>query len=85
MSKLKHFFGAYGRSPNSYYATVSSIPSDIDGKVKNRSQFIESLLQWRKKQQQQEMVEACMLLDEMNLEWDNAWQQAGITDWEASG
>jgi len=58
----------------------------IDEKVKNRSQLIESLLQqWRKKQEQQEMVEACMLLDEMNLEWDDEWAQAAITDWEASG
>jgi antitoxin ParD1/3/4 len=58
----------------------------IDEKVKNRSQLIESLLQqWRKKQEQQEMVEACMLLDEMNLEWDDEWEQAAITDWEASG
>lgn len=58
----------------------------IDEKVKNRSQLIESLLQqWRKKQQEQEMVEACMLLDEMNLEWNDEWEQAAITDWEASG
>jgi antitoxin ParD1/3/4 len=58
----------------------------VDEKVKNRSQLIESLLQqWRKKQEQQDMVEGCMLLDEMSLEWDDEWEQAAITDWEASG
>lgn len=56
----------------------------LDQKVENRSQLIESLLQrWRKQQEQRILVEAAIALDE--LEWDEAWQQAAITDWEASG
>jgi metal-responsive CopG/Arc/MetJ family transcriptional regulator len=49
----------------------------IDDRVENRSRLIELLLQaWRKQQEQQAME----LADE-----DEAWQQAAITDWEASG
>ncbi|GAP98105.1 hypothetical protein [Leptolyngbya sp. NIES-2104] len=56
----------------------------LDQKVENRSQLIEALLQrWRKQQEQQILVEAAIALDE--LEWDEEWQQAAITDWEASG
>lgn len=56
----------------------------LDQKVENRSQLIESLLQrWRHQQEQQILVEAAIALDE--LEWDEEWQQATITDWEASG
>ena len=28
---------------------------------------------------------ACALVDELELGWDSEWQQAAITDWEASG
>ena len=28
---------------------------------------------------------ACALVDELKLGWDSEWQQAAITDWEASG
>ena len=61
----------------------------IGDRVENRSQLIELLLQgWRKQQEPQAMVEACLLLDELSNELtdeDEAWQQAAITDWEASG
>jgi len=61
----------------------------IDDRVENRSRLVEVLLQaWRKQQEQQAMVEACLLLDELSDELtdeDEAWQQAAITDWEASG
>lgn len=58
----------------------------IDQQVDNRSQLIESLLQhWRKNQEDQAMVEACILLDELNLGWDEACEQAAITDWAVSG
>jgi hypothetical protein len=43
---------------------------------------------WRKQQEQQAMVEACLLLDELIDELadeEEAWQQAAITYWEASG
>lgn len=61
----------------------------IDDRVENRSRLIELLLlAWRKQQEQQAMVEACLLLDELSDELadeEEAWQQAAITDWEASG
>ena len=61
----------------------------IDDRVENRSRLIEILLQaWRKQQEQQAMVEACLLLDELSDELadeEEAWQQAAITHWEASG
>jgi Arc/MetJ-type ribon-helix-helix transcriptional regulator len=61
----------------------------VDNRVDNRSQLVEKLLQtWRKQQEQQAMVEACLLLDELNdlsNDEDEAWQQAAIIDWEVSG
>jgi metal-responsive CopG/Arc/MetJ family transcriptional regulator len=57
----------------------------IDTKVGDRSRLVENLLQiWRKQQEEQAMVEACLLLDRLNEE-DDKWQQAAIIDWEASG
>ncbi len=58
----------------------------VDDRVENRSRLIEGLLQaWRKQQEQQAMVEACLLLDELSNDEDAAWQQAAIIDWEVSG
>jgi metal-responsive CopG/Arc/MetJ family transcriptional regulator len=67
-----------------------SLPNElvqyIDGRVGNRSQLIESLLQeWRKHQEQQAMVEACLALDELNVGWGEEWEQSAIIDWEVSG
>lgn len=67
-----------------------SLPDELvdylDQQVDNRSQLIESLLQqWRKTQEDQAMAEACVLLDELELGWDEECEQAAITDWEASG
>jgi metal-responsive CopG/Arc/MetJ family transcriptional regulator len=68
-----------------------SLPNElvryVDERVVNRSQLIESLLSdWQKKQQQQAMLTACLILDEQTLIEDDAqWQQAAITDWEVSG
>ncbi len=68
-----------------------SLPNDlvryVDERVVNRSQLIESLLSaWQKKQQQQAMLTACLILDEqISVEDDEEWQQAEITDWEVSG
>ena len=66
-----------------------SLPDELvnylDQRVDNRSQLIESLLQqWRKAQEDQAMAEACVLLDELELGWDEQCEQAAITDWEAS-
>jgi metal-responsive CopG/Arc/MetJ family transcriptional regulator len=58
----------------------------IDNRVDNRSKLIESLLlNWQKKQQQELMVAACLALDEHQSTEEAEWQQAAITDWEASG
>ena len=57
--------------------------SYVDDRVENRSRLVERLLQlWRKQQEKQAMVEACLLLDQLNDE-DLAWQQASVIDWEA--
>jgi metal-responsive CopG/Arc/MetJ family transcriptional regulator len=56
----------------------------IDQRVENRSRLVEVLLQPRRKQQEQQaMVEACLLLDELSDELtdeEEAWQQAAIID-----
>ena len=58
----------------------------VDDRVENRSRLIEWLLQaWRKQQEKQAMVEACLLLDDLINDEDAAWQQAAIIDWEVSG
>ena len=58
----------------------------VDDHVENRSRLIEGLLQaWRKQQEKQAMVEACLLLDDLTNDEDAAWQQAAIIDWEVSG
>jgi len=61
--------------------------SYVDDRVENRSRLIEGLLQaWRKQQEKQAMVDACLLLDELSgSNNEEAWQQAAITDWEVSG
>ncbi len=61
----------------------------VDDRVENRSRLVEGLLQaWRNQQENQAMVEACLLLDELSdqsNDEDEAWQQAAIIDWEVSG
>ncbi|GFE70471.1 hypothetical protein [Chroococcus sp. FPU101] len=55
-------------------------------KVDDPNILIESLLQeWRKQEEDQELAQACKLVDELKLGWDNEWQQAAFTDWEVSG
>lgn len=57
----------------------------IDQKVENRSALIESLLQqWQQQQEDEALVVACALIDELELGWGSEWQNAAITDWEAS-
>ena len=60
----------------------------VDDRVENRSRLVEGLLQaWRKQQEKQAMVDACLLLDDLSgsNDEDEAWQQAAIIDWEVSG
>ncbi|MBG1269019.1 ribbon-helix-helix domain-containing protein [Nostoc sp. WHI] len=57
----------------------------IDQKVENRSALIEVLLkQWQQQQEDRALAIACSLVDELELGWDSEWQNAAITDWEAS-
>ena len=67
-----------------------SIPDDlliyIDQKVNNRSALIEALArQWKRQQEDQALAEACTLVDQLDLGWDESCQSAMITDWEVSG
>lgn len=67
-----------------------SIPDDlliyIDQKVDNRSALIETLARrWKMQQEDQALAEACTLVDQLDLGWDESFQNAMITDWEVSG
>jgi metal-responsive CopG/Arc/MetJ family transcriptional regulator len=67
-----------------------SLPDDllryIDSKVSNRSALLESLVrQWRSQQQDEALAEACALVDQLELGWDEECQTAMTTDWEVSG
>jgi len=64
------------------YATLGSNLGGIN--VMKVSISLSDNLEWRKQQEQKAMVEACLLLDQLNDE-DTEWQQAAIMDWEASG
>jgi hypothetical protein len=62
------------------------IPDDlliyIDQKVDNRSALIETLArQWKMQQENQALAEACELVDQLDLGWDESCQNAMITDW----
>jgi Arc/MetJ-type ribon-helix-helix transcriptional regulator len=60
----------------------------VDDRVENRSRLVEGLLQaWRKQQEKQAMLEACLFLDELDRlnDEEQVWQQAAIIDWEVSG
>jgi hypothetical protein len=67
-----------------------SIPDDllayIDRKVDNRSALLESLVKhWQAQQEDQALADACGLVDQLGLGWDETCQNAMITDWEVSG
>lgn len=58
----------------------------INQQVENCSALIENLLkQWRQEQEDAALAIACSLVDELELGWQSEWQNAAITDWEASG
>ncbi len=52
----------------------------MNERVVNRSQLIESLLlAWQRKQHQQSMLTACLILDKQtSVEDDEEWQQAAV-------
>lgn len=58
----------------------------LDQKVDNCSALIEFLIeQWRRQQEDEALAQACALVDELDLGWDDEWQDKAITDWKASG
>ncbi len=86
MLLLSSIVGSRELAMNVSISLPDELVAYLDQRVENRSQLIESLLkQWRKNQEEQAMAEACILLDEMNLGWDEECEQAAIIDWEASG
>ena len=91
MVTTKTHFLEITKHPQTQMAQISVSLSDdllayLDGKVENSSVLIESLLQqWQQQQEKQALAEACKLVDELNLGWDEEWQTQAIIDWEASG
>ena len=67
-----------------------SLPDELvnylDQKVKDKSIFITSILQqWRQQQEAEELAQACLVVDELELGWTDEWQTAANIDSEASG
>lgn len=67
-----------------------SLPNElvdyVDHHVGNRSALIETLLkQWQQQKEIQALAEACEVVDELELGWDEECQTAAIIDLEASG
>jgi antitoxin ParD1/3/4 len=67
-----------------------SLPDELvnylDQKVTDKSIFIASILQkWRQQQEAEELAQACLAVDELELGWTDEWQTAAIIDSEASG
>ena len=58
----------------------------LDQKVSNRNDLIEKLLvQWKSQLEDEELAQACAIVDQLGLGWQEEWQQAAIIDWEVSG
>lgn len=67
-----------------------SLPDELanylEQKVPDKSIFITSLLEkWRKQKEAEELAEACLAVDELELGWTEEWQTAAIIDSEVSG
>jgi hypothetical protein len=72
-------------------ATISiSLPDELvqylDQKVKDKNLLITSILQqWQRQQEDQELAQACSIIDELDLGWTEECQTAAIMDLEVSG
>ena len=72
-------------------ATISiSLPDELvhylDQKVGDKNLLITSILQqWQRQQEDQELAQACSIIDELDLGWTEEWQTAEIMDLEVSG
>lgn len=67
-----------------------SLPDELvnylNQKVEDKNTFIASLLEeYRQEKQKEELAQACLLIDELELGWSEECQQTAITDWEVSG
>ncbi|NJL82389.1 MAG: hypothetical protein HC890_04465 [Chloroflexaceae bacterium] len=65
-----------------------SLPEDLvnylDRYVANPDGLIETVLEeWRHKQEDETLAEACAIADELEMGWEEEWQTAAIMDWEA--
>lgn len=50
------------------------------GNYNNASEYILHLIDLHQQQEKQALAEACKLVDELNLGWDEQWQTQAITD-----
>ena len=71
--------------------TISiSLPDELvhylDQKVEDKNLLIISILQqWQRQQEDQELAQACSIIDELDLGWTEECQTAAIMDLEVSG
>ena len=72
-------------------ATISiSLPDELvhylDQKIEYKNLLITSILQeWQRQQEDQELAQACSIVDELDLGWTEECQIAAIMDLEVSG
>ena len=72
-------------------ATISiSLPDELvhylEQKVGDKNLLITSILQqWQRQQEDQELAQACSIIDELDLGWTEEWQTVAIMDLEVSG
>jgi len=71
--------------------TISiSLPDELvyylDQKVEDKNLLMISILQqWQRQQEDQELAQACSIIDELDLGWTEECQTAAIMDSEVSG
>lgn len=72
-------------------ATISiSLPDELlnylDQKVEDKNLLITAILQqWQRQEEDQELAQACSIIDELDLGWTEEWQTVAIMDLEVSG
>jgi len=72
-------------------ATISiSLPDELlnylDQKIEDKNLLITAILQqWQRQEEDQELAQACSIIDELDLGWTEEWQTVAIMDLEVSG
>lgn len=72
-------------------ATISiSLPDELlnylDPKIEDKNLLITAILQqWQRQEEDQELAQACSIIDELDLGWTEEWQTVAIMDLEVSG